>query len=135
MTTVILCVGNRFVAPDNAALMLLTSARRQTWPTSVRWVEGGLGGLSLLTWFERAHRVLVADYAAHQHPELIVPWADARVTPPTGYDHNTALRYLLHQLPELVNPLPEVFLLACRPHSEDWITSTLKHVRTWLEAA
>ena len=124
----VLCVGNRLVAPDDAACRLYDAAQACPWPEKVRWVDGGLGGMNLLPWFEDSRAVLVVDYVANQpHGRLIAdlsPYLDIAY-----YDHDSALRYLLRQLPVLLETPPEVALMCCRQADEH----AMVQVRKWME--
>ncbi len=124
----ILCVGNRLVAPDDVACRLFDAAQVLIWPEGVRWVDGGLGGMNLLPWFEDSRAVLIVDYMPDQpHGRLITdltPYLNV-----THYDHDSALRYLLKQLPVLLERVPELTLLGC--HVVD--AAAMEKIRTWVK--
>ncbi len=129
----VLCVGNRLVVPDDAACRLYDAAQAHHWPDKVRWVDGGLGGMNLLPWFEDSQAVLVVDYMPDQpHGRLIAdlsPYLDV-----THYDHDSALRYLLKQLPVLLDAPPEVAAMSCTEVDQPGVFHAFEQVKHWINA-
>ncbi len=126
-----LCVGNRLVAPDDAACRLYDVAQACHWPEKVRWVDGGLGGMNLLPWFEDSRAVLVVDYMPDQpHARLITdlsPYLNV-----SHYDHDSALRYLLKQLPVLLESPPRIALMSCTSTDRAAVVQAFEQVNHWI---
>lgn len=124
----LLCVGNRFLNPDGAAIWLMEAASRtpERWLPSTEWIEGGLGGLNLLPHFETTAVVVIVDYAPDYPNASLIPWSQLQLSLPKRYDHNTALYYGLHSLEQLVETPPPLALLTLDPQATpDWQAEAL----------
>ena len=116
----ILCVGNRYIHPDGAALWLYDEAVTLNWAYPLQWVEGGLGGLNLSPHFDTQETILIVDYMPDYAHGQVLSLSQLLQVPPQGYDHHSALLYLLHSLPQLYKQLPPIFGLACKPENQQW---------------
>ncbi len=123
-----LCIGNRFLNPDGAAIWLMEAAQEvsEQWLPTTQWVEGGLGGLNLLPHFETTDPVVIVDYAPDYPHASLIPWSQLQLALPTHYDHNTALYYGLHTLNQLLDPPPPLALFSLNPKTTtDWQAQAL----------
>jgi len=126
-------VGNRFLYPDSSALMVCDKAlQSQTADSALEWVDGGLGGLNLATYFQDIKKVLILDYMPNtKHLELFTLEAILKEMSVKEYSHETALYYLLQSLSVILEKVPEVEILSCDPEEENYIQKTLDFVSLW----
>ncbi|MDQ7045662.1 MAG: hypothetical protein Q9M32_07105 [Sulfurimonas sp.] len=127
----VLCVGNRYLYPDSAALDVYDEAREQG-KNFVEWVEGGLGGLNLLPHFENVKDILILDYMPETQNTKI--YALSEVLKNVYYDtyhHESALYYLLKSLDTLLERVPNVEVMACVPQNENFIDEVFESVLKW----
>lgn len=111
----IICIGNRYFLQDSAGPAVYDLLRQQELPPDIDLVDGGLAGLNLLGFFERAERVVLVDnvsgFRGHDgtvilRGEDIVPLAE------NFYGHGAGLPYLLRVLSEVSEgPGPDVFIV------------------------
>jgi Ni,Fe-hydrogenase maturation factor len=88
----VLCVGNRFHYPDNFGIAVYERLEALHHPL-LEVVEGGVGGLNLLPWFEDDTPMIVVDHGTLG--EGVVPREAVDALPLAGYSHADALLYLL----------------------------------------
>ena len=131
----VICIGNRFVHPDGAALWVYDAAVNKQDLTSnarLEWVEGGLGGLNLITHFENITDLLFLDYFKDEKNatfftlERILESVNI-----TDYTHDSAFYYLLNSLDTLLTTQPKISFLACNPDSPKYIDEVLENVELW----
>ncbi len=130
----IICIGNRFIYPDGAALWIYDKVQNEHthMKNNVSWIEGGLGGLNLITHFEDASEVLLLDYMADIRNASFVE-IEAVIDSFTqgGYSHDSAFYYLLKSLPEILEKPPKVRLLSCNPENESYIDGIFTKINSW----
>jgi len=92
----VLGIGNILMGDEGVGVRLLESVQNaRDWPSDVEFVDGGVGGLSLLSVIERAERLVVFDAA-----DMGLEPGAARVILPEQVDIEAdAGRMSLHQLP------------------------------------
>lgn len=130
----ILCIGNRYVHPDGAAMWVYDRAMQQEQKSSVSWVEGGLGGLNLITHFEDTSRVLLLDYMHNVKNATLFSLEEIlSVVSIESYTHESAFYYLLHSLEEYLEELPQIELLSCNPENKEYIEEILSFTERWSE--
>lgn len=110
----ILCIGNRFFAPDTAGPLVHDLLGGRPLPAGVELVDAGLGGLRLLPLLERTGLVVFVDAVSgfRDTPGVVV--ADPLESPlPVGpYDHDAGLGYLLQAASHVLEGgLPEMVLV------------------------
>lgn len=139
----IICVGNRYIEPDGAALWLYDTAIKQTWPTHINWIEGGLGGLNLLPHFDTKENILMLDFMPKQFNGSLFSLAQTLKNNSDSYgqayDHSNAHYYLLHSLPHLYSILPSIHCMACIPTKPNWqqqlFTRVMQHANCYEKVA
>ncbi len=135
----IICIGNRFIHPDGAALWLYDTAQQQTWAAGIHWIEGGLGGLNLLPHFETRQSIILLDYMPQHANASMTPVHQLLNKQIQQYDHSTALYYLLHCLPLVYSSVPDIQCLSCRPDTPHWQTHVFNriqhHIKQYEEVA
>ena len=126
----VICVGNRYVYPDGAALWVYDSAVKEQ--DTLRWVEGGLGGLSLITHFENSSRILLLDYIHNVENATLFSLDEIlSLVDVSSYSHDTAFYYLLSSLEDYFDKLPNIELLSCDPEKSNYIDEIRSFVAKW----
>jgi len=92
----VLGVGNILMRDEGIGVRVLERVQRaRSWPADVEFIDGGAGGLNLLTVIERAERLVVFD-AAEMH---LKPGEFRVVLPEQVADESAGGRLSLHQMP------------------------------------
>jgi len=92
----IICVGNRFAYPDNFG-MVVYEALKEKELEGIELVEGGVGGMSLLPYFEDDAQILIVDYATLDMPKTATK-EDIAKLPVCEYNHATSFLYMLKSI-------------------------------------
>jgi Ni,Fe-hydrogenase maturation factor len=92
----VICIGNRFAYPDNFAILIYEALKNYKLD-NVELVEGGVGGTSLLPYFEDDAKIVIVDYAAQEMPKIMTP-SDIAKLQIDQFDHANAFLYLLKSL-------------------------------------
>lgn len=115
MKSFIICIGNRLLIEDSAALMVFDRLQQRSLPDNITVLEGGLMGLNLLPFLEHGGRVVFVDNVSGftQTGSLIVLGQEEIIaTGAEHYDHNSSLAYVLSVLPKVCEgDLPEEIVL------------------------
>ncbi len=114
MHTRILCIGNRFFSPDSAGPKVFDFLSRRPLAPGVELVDGGLGGLRLLSCLEQTEMVIFVDAVAgfRHSPGIVVVNPLKTGLPDCAYDHDAGLAYLLQAAPHVLDgALPEIVLV------------------------
>ncbi|MFH2002907.1 MAG: hydrogenase maturation protease [Planctomycetota bacterium] len=111
----IICIGNMFIKEDAAGPLVCQRLKNVSLPDGVELIDGGMGGLNLLSQVEDAEQVVFVD-AVHgftQQPGVMVLDREAAVECATSvYDHAAGLSYLLKVLPSVITgTIPEIMLV------------------------
>ena len=91
----VICVGNRFYYPDNFGMLIYDKLKSMNVDFEV--VEGGVGGLSLIPYFEDNAKILIVDYARGFNKNILTK-KDINKIELKEYNHSTALLYLLKSI-------------------------------------
>ena len=91
----VICVGNRFYYPDNFGMLIYDKLKSMDLDFEV--VEGGVGGLSLMPYFEDDAKILIVDYARGFNKNILTK-KDIDEIELKEYNHSTALLYLLKSI-------------------------------------
>ena len=91
----VICIGNRFYYPDNFGILVYEKLKEMNVDFEV--VEGGVGGLSLMPYFEDDAKILIIDYAKGFDKNILTK-KDIDKIPLDEYNHSTALLYLLKSI-------------------------------------
>ncbi|EKD89174.1 MAG: Hydrogenase maturation protease [uncultured bacterium] len=127
MKSFIICIGNRLLVEDSAALMVFDRLQQRSLPDNISVIEGGLMGLNLLPFLEQGGRVVFVDnVSGFTRPgSLVVLGQEEIIATGAGhYDHNSGLAYVLSVLPKVFEGrLPEEIVLVGieGPYSEKLI--------------
>jgi len=92
----VLGIGNILMRDEGVGVRLMEAVRdSRNWPDDVEFIDGGAGGLNLLTVIERAERLVVFDAA-----EMHLPAGESRVLRTDQIrDETTRERLSLHDTP------------------------------------
>ena len=91
----VICIGNRFYYPDNFGILIYEKLKEMDLDFEV--VEGGVGGLSLMPYFEDDAKILIIDYAKGFDKNILTK-KDIDEIPLNEYNHSTAFLYLLKSI-------------------------------------
>ena len=115
MKSLIICIGNRLLVDDSAALLVFDRLQQKALPDTLNVIEGGLMGLNLLPYLENGGRVIFVDTVSGftQKGSLIVLGQEEIIaTGAEHYDHTSSLAYVLSVLPKVCEgELPEEVVL------------------------
>ena len=89
----ILCIGNRFIYPDNFGMLVYDTLKNRHLQ-DIEVVEGGLGGLNLSPYFEDDSKLLIVDFA-QGFDKKILTQDDIKNIKLNEYNHDSAFLYLL----------------------------------------
>ncbi len=127
----IICVGNRFLDPDGAALWIYDQVQKKK-EEHLEWIEGGIGGMNLLPHFETKKEILVLDYFS-QTPnatlfslEEVLAKVDIK-----EYSHPNAFYYLLNSLEVLLDNKPKISILSCNPQTPAYEKEIFTFIEQW----
>jgi len=111
----IICIGNRLLVEDSAALMVFDRLQQRSLPDNISVIEGGLMGLNLLPFLEQGGRVVFVDnVSGFTRPGSLIVLDQEKIiaTGTEHYDHNSSLAYVLSVLPKVCEgDLPEEIVL------------------------
>lgn len=114
MTRRIICIGNRYFAPDSAGPKVYDILNQQTISSSIQLIDGGLASLNLLSFFEDTDLVVFVDAVSGFFGAPGVGQIDLQevASPSKEYDHNAGLAYLLQIAPQVIDgPMPIINLI------------------------
>ena len=98
----IICIGNRYHPEDAAGPQVCDLLRRGALPEGIEVIDGGLAGLNLLRYVERAERVVFVDRVCgfgRPGEVLSLNPEEAAAAAAPRYDHAGGLAYLLRVVP------------------------------------
>lgn len=118
----IICVGNRLIAEDSLGPAVFDRLQDLDLPPQVEVIDGGLLGLDLLPFFENAGKVVIVDaVCGFGNAGEIVVLEDGvfRSVAEKQYDHAGGLGYLIRVLPQVLDCLPDIYLVGVEtPYNE-----------------
>jgi Ni,Fe-hydrogenase maturation factor len=91
--TRIICIGNRFAYPDNFGILIYEELEKLDLD-DLEIVEGGVGGMSLISYFEDDAKILIVDYAVGFDKNILTQ-DDIKDINIDEYNHSTSFLYLL----------------------------------------
>ncbi len=115
----VLGIGNILMMDEGIGVRLLEAVRdARAWPADVEFIDGGVGGLSLVAVVEEAQRLILFDAA-----EMRLPPGEARVIDPSQIADDQAALVSLHEVPfvqtlrlcEQFSRRPPTTILAIQP--------------------
>ena len=119
----IICIGNRFMRKDAAGPRVYDRLGGMKLPPEIMLIDGGLGGLNLLPFFDAADKVILVDQVAGpcDAPGVVhLKPSDVAVDETAGYDHTSGLGYLLAVLPQVCEQrVPEIDIVGVSGDADD----------------
>ncbi len=111
----IICIGNRYLPEDAAAILVYEALISMELPAGVEVVDGGLAGLDLLYLVEGMERVVFVDavsgFGVHGSVSLLNK-NEVTALADQCFGHSSGLPYLLKVMPEVCQGiLPQVKIL------------------------
>lgn len=111
----IICVGNRFILGDDVGPRVYDLLGHTSLPPKVQLIDGGLMGLDLVSFIEKAHKIILVDsvFGFGQPGEVVILDREVLIKEsPIGYGHSGGLGFLLRVLPAILEPpLPDITLV------------------------
>ena len=111
--TLILGVGNLLLKDEGVGIHVIRALEKETLPAHVTLMDGGTGGLHLISWLTGYDHIIMVDATLDTHPpgtvRLIRP-KYASDYPPLMSAHEIGLRDMIETM-ILTGDLPEVHLI------------------------
>lgn len=111
--TLILGVGNLLLKDEGVGIHVIRALEKETLPPEVSLLDGGTGGLHLISWLTGYDRIILVDATLDAHPpgtvRLLRPQFAADY-PPLMSAHEIGLRDMIEVM-QLTGDLPEVQLI------------------------
>lgn len=118
----IICIGNRLCPEDAAGPLVCDLIRRGPLPDDLEVIDGGLAGLNLLSYVNRAERVVFVDRVSgfgRPGEVLVLHPEDAAAAAAPRYDHAAGLAYVLRVLPAVgEGPVPGILLVGIEEQAD-----------------
>ena len=126
MSLTVLGLGNTLMSDEGVGVRLMEAVRdARDWPADVEFVDGGAGGLNLLSVIERAERLLVFDAAEmHLAPgehRVVRPEQLTDDTPPHRVSmHDVSFAEVLSLAGQFFRRPDDVTIMAVQPKTVDY---------------
>jgi len=92
----IICIGNRFAYPDDFGMVIYDNLKKMDLD-GFEVVEGGVGGMSLLPYFEDDTKVLIVDFGHKSLPKILTQ-KEIQKLDIDEYNHANSFLYMLKML-------------------------------------
>jgi len=113
MKTLILGVGNLLLKDEGVGIHVIRALEKENLPSGIDVMDGGTGGLHLLSWLEEYDRIIMIDATLDQNPpgtiRLIQPHY-ASDFPPLMSAHEIGLRDMIEAM-TISGKVPEILLI------------------------
>ena len=113
MKTLILGVGNLLLKDEGVGIHAIQELEKETLPPNVSLMDGGTGGLYLISWLQEYDRIIMIDATLDDNPpgtiRLIYP-RFASDFPHLMSAHEIGLRDMIEAM-SLMGNLPEILLI------------------------
>ncbi len=122
-------VGNYLLGDEGVGIHVVNIMRKQTLPEGVEVVDGGVGGLFLLDFFEKAEKVILVDAVSGGGKPGDIYILNAEELEKNGVRSLSSLHdmsvQLLVKVAREMNVLPRFFLVGVEPKSYKELRVTL----------
>ncbi|WP_099463154.1 HyaD/HybD family hydrogenase maturation endopeptidase [Parabacteroides provencensis] len=111
--TLILGVGNLLLKDEGVGIHTIRALEKETLPSHVRLMDGGTGGLHLLSWLDGYDPIIMIDATLDNNPPGTVRLIRPRFAtdfPPLMSAHEIGLRDMIEAM-ILTGKLPEIHLI------------------------
>lgn len=135
----IVCIGNRYIAGDDAGPRVHDLLALEALPEGVELIDAGLAGLDLLRLLEASEQVIFVDaVSGFAEPDAVVVLDATTVAAQASLrcDHAAGLPYALSLAPRVCDDLaPDVRLVGVeRPASDDAVARARRTVMAIVRA-
>lgn len=110
----IICIGNSLYEPDMAGYHVFNILSELNIPDYIEIIDGGLGGLNLLTYLEDVRKVIFVDSISGflRKTGVTVIRLPCPEIEPGCYDHNAGIGYLIAMAPQVLeSTMPDCLLV------------------------
>ncbi|RHJ87687.1 HyaD/HybD family hydrogenase maturation endopeptidase [Parabacteroides sp. AM08-6] len=111
--TLILGVGNLLLKDEGVGIHVIQALEKETLPDNVSLMDGGTGGLHLLSWIQDYDRIIMVDATLDQNPPGTIRQLRPRYAsdfPPLMSAHEIGLRDMIEAM-ILTGKLPDIQLI------------------------
>lgn len=113
MKTLILGVGNLLLKDEGVGIHAIRALENENLPPDVSLMDGGTGGLHLISWLQDYDRIIMIDATLDNNPPGTIRLIQPRYAsdyPPLMSAHEIGLRDLIVAMC-LLDSLPEILLI------------------------
>ena len=113
MKTLILGVGNLLLKDEGVGIHAIQALKNENLPPDVSLMDGGTGGLHLISWLQGYDRIIMIDATLDDNPPGTVRLIEPRYAsdfPPLMSAHEIGLRDMIEAM-SLTDNLPEIRLI------------------------
>ena len=113
MKTLILGVGNLLLKDEGIGIHAIRALENENLPPDVSLMDGGTGGLHLISWLQGYDRIIMIDATLDDNPPGTVRLIEPRYAsdfPPLMSAHEIGLRDMIEAM-SLTDNLPEIRLI------------------------
>jgi len=113
MKTLVLGVGNLLLKDEGVGIHAIRALEKEDLPSDVSLMDGGTGGLHLLSWLQDYERIIMIDATLDDNPPGTIRMIQPRYAsdfPPLMSAHEIGLRDMIEAMC-LVDNLPEIRLI------------------------
>lgn len=146
--TLILGVGNLLLKDEGVGIHVIQALEKEELPSHVSLMDGGTGGLHLLSWIQDYDRIIMVDATLDDQPPGTIRLLRPRYSsdfPPLMSAHEIGLKDMIEAM-ILTEKLPDILLLVVSteninevgmeltPAVEAAVPQVIAHIRKLLEA-
>lgn len=113
MKTLILGVGNLLLKDEGVGIHVIQALEKENLPSGITLMDGGTGGLHLISWLTGYDRIIMIDATLDSHPPGTVRTLRPRYAsdfPPLMSAHEIGLKDMIDAM-ALCGDLPEIELI------------------------
>jgi len=113
MKTLILGVGNLVLKDEGVGIHIIRALEKESLPFGIDLMDGGTGGLHLLSWLEEYDRIIMIDATLDQNPPgtvRVIRPNYASDFPPLMSAHEIGLRDMIEAM-TISGKVPEILLI------------------------
>jgi hydrogenase maturation protease len=114
MSTLVLGVGNLLLKDEGVGIHVIQALEKECLPSGVHLMDGGTGGLHLISWLQEYERIILIDATLDTYPpgtiRLICP-RYASDFPPLMSAHEIGLKDMIEAM-MILGVSPEIRLIA-----------------------
>ena len=113
MKTLILGVGNLLLKDEGVGIHAINELEKETLPPDVSLMDGGTGGLYLISWLQEYDRIIMIDATLDSNPPGTIRLIRPRFAsdfPHLMSAHEIGLRDMIEAM-SLMGNLPEILLI------------------------